>query len=115
MSFITKNLKDTLTLWSVSSADIYGNATWTSPTQKKCRWEDRQIEFRDKTGNTLISSAILYVGEDFNVGDYVYLGISGDSSPPTAAHEVKNVQKTPSVRGDKYGWKVILHKTAYGS
>ena len=114
MSFITKNLRDTLTLWSESSTDIYGNATWNSPVQKKCRWEDRQIEFRDNNGNTLISSAVVYVGEDFNVGDYVYLGVSSDSSPPSSAHQIKNVQRAPSVRGNVTWRKLILHKTAYG-
>lgn len=108
MSWISRNLKQTLTKWSAGATDVYGNPTWSSPVTVKCRWEDKQIKTLDFQGNEIISNSVVYVGEDISFGDYVYLGVSTVSSPPAAAKEVRNFSKSPSINASSFERKVIL-------
>lgn len=108
MSWTNRNLRQTITKWTAGATDIYGNPTWSSPVTLKGRWEDKQVKTVDFQGNEIISNAIVYVGEDLLLGDYIYLGTSTASSPPAAAREVRNFSKSPSLDTTKYIRKAIL-------
>lgn len=44
----------------------------------KVRWEDDSIEYLTATGETEQSRAVVYVGEDFNISDYLFKGTLSD-------------------------------------
>jgi hypothetical protein len=108
MSFITRNLNQNITIWTAGATDVYGTPTWSSPTTIKGRWEDKQIKTVDYQGNDIISNAIVYTEIDIALGDYVYLGISADTTPPTSAREVRNYSKIPDLKNKMYIRKIIL-------
>jgi hypothetical protein len=108
MSFITRNLNQNITIWTAGATDVYGTPTWSSPTTIKGRWEDKQIKTVDYQGNDIISNAIVYTEIDIALGDYVYLGISADTTPPTSAREVRNYSKIPDLKNKMYLRKIIL-------
>lgn len=108
MSWVTRNLRQTVTRWTPSGArDLYGNQSWTRSTLKG-RWEDTQVKTVDSQGNELISNAVVYLDSDVATGDYLFLGNSTDSTPPSTAREVKNFSKIPSLRLDTYERKAVL-------
>lgn len=108
MSFITRNLIQDATKWTAGTKDLYGNPSWSSPIDVKCRWEDKQTKAVDFQGNEIISNAIVYVDTDFAMGDYIYLGISSATTPPALAKEVRNFQTSPRIRGGDSQRKVTL-------
>ena len=108
MGFHTRNFYQDATYWTAGAKDLYGNPTWSSPVTVKCRWEDKQVKTIDFQGNEIISNSIVYLDVDLTLGDYLYNGISTDSSPPISAKEVRNFSKIPSLKGNAYQHKVIL-------
>lgn len=108
MTWLTRNHHQTATLWSKSGTDVYGNASFSSPTQIKCRWEEGTRQSIDADGNEITSQATVYLGQDVGVGDYLYLGTSAASTPPTGAYVVRNFFKMPSVKADKFERKAVL-------
>lgn len=108
MSYITRNLTSTITVWGQGSLDIYGNAAFSTPVAIKGRWEDRNDLFRDNTNNELVSKAVVYVDTDVSVGSFVYLGTSTASSPPPNSWEVKAFRKIPNLSGTESERKCYL-------
>ena len=107
MSWTQRNLRQKITLWVVSSKDVYGKPTYTSSIIKG-RWEDKQQNTVDSEGNDLVSNATVFVGIDIATGSYLYNGVSEETSPAAGSREVKNFSKIPNIRGNIYERKAIL-------
>lgn len=107
MKLSQRNRKQTATRWTSSGLDLYGNSSWIK-SSVKVRWEDKQEKAVDSQGKDIVSKAIVYAGEDFKIGDYLYLGTSIDISPPEDAFRVRGLNKIPNLKATDYIRKVIL-------
>lgn len=107
MKLSQRNRNQIATRWTSSGTDVYGNSSWTKSTIK-VRWENKQQKSVDLQGNEFISNSIVYLGEDVNVGDYLYLGSSVADTPPTGSYEIKNFTKIPNIAATDYIRKAIL-------
>jgi hypothetical protein len=109
MSFLTAQLKQTITLWSLNGVDSAGDPEYAAPVQILGRWEFRvglTLDARgehQRSGTAETSTAFVYLAQDVNPDDYLYLGTSVASDPRTVlnAFRVKGFQKTP-------GWNATL-------
>lgn len=101
MSIATRNLKQKVTLWRVTT-DATGGYTFAVPEIHNGRWEDRQMLFRDPTGDEKVSNAIVYLDTDVAPGDYLFLGESDEENPAVAhgllAQRVKQFNSIPDLR-----------------
>lgn len=99
---------ETCTYWQKGSLDKFGNPSWTGPTTTKCRWEEVSELFVTTDGKTESSRARVYLEPKLNIGDYIYRGKSGNSTPPNTAEEIKQFFEVRNVQGTKRERKLIL-------
>lgn len=107
MSFVTRNLTSTITIWSVASVDVYMNPTYTV-SYAKGRWEDKQQKTVDSLGNEIISNAVVFIDRDVPIGSFLNNGLSTSLTPITTAREVRNFSKIPNITGRLFERKAIL-------
>lgn len=110
MSFVTRNLKQTLTHWS-ATPDGYGGYTFSAPTTYACRWEDKNVLFTDEHGEEVVSSAVVLLATDLAIGDYVALGDQTGVADPTTltgAHRIRQGNKVTDLRNVVALRKVFL-------
>ena len=110
MSYITRNLRQTITYWSPSTPDGFGGKSFGSPTTLNGRWEDKVVEFVDPEGRESVSQAIVYTDTDVSLGGFLYNGTSTASDPNSVdgAREIRNFSKTPNLKANQFERKVIL-------
>lgn len=106
-NYLTRNLKQTATVFSRGTLDGYGGYSYTKTTVN-CRWEDKQVLFTDKSGQERTSRAIVYVDTDVSLGDFMLLGTSTSATPPDGAYEVKSFNKSPDLKGRLFERKVVV-------
>jgi hypothetical protein len=97
---LSRNLKQTITHW-VATPDGFGGFAFATPVTQKGRWEDRQIQFREPSGNELTSTAIVYLTSDVAVGDYLCLGdqtLTADPTTLAAAARIQQFNSIPDLR-----------------
>lgn len=105
MSFLTDNLLQTAVYWGNPTPDGYGSFTFDTPIEISVRWEDRTELFIDRTGTESKSLAVVYLGQDVNIGGWLFLGElsdidSGLTDTPHLvpnAREIRAFRKTPSL------------------
>jgi len=115
MSIITRVLKQTAIYWAPDSVDQYGQTTYLSPVELRCRWEDVMQEIITADGAKQVSKTKVMVNEDVVIGGVMMLGSleSGDSGEsgglneedPKAnegAWEIINVGKIPNFRATEF-------------
>lgn len=108
MSFLTKNHRQDIVYWGAPVTDVYGARTFSTPIEIKGRWEDVQNLFVSPDGRELVSRAIVYLGQDVDIGGYLYLGtlvsISSAVNPKTVskAYEIRSFNKIPSIKSTIY-------------
>jgi len=118
MSYITRNLKQTVLYWEKAASTGFG-FNYSDAVEILGRWQDKQELFVDAQGRERRSIAVVYLNRDVNVGDYLYLGELedlGDSSSaldisdPSAveSYEVKAFKKTPNLRATAWERKAWL-------
>ena len=107
MSWITRNLKQTATVFTRGASDGMGGSTYSSSTVR-CRWEDKQVKFLTNKGEETVSRAVVYTDTDVAVGSFILLGTTTETTPPNTAYEVLHFNKTPSVKGTDFERKVII-------
>lgn len=107
MPWVTRNLRQTATRWTIASKDIYGKPTYTR-SSVKCRWEDNMRKSVDTQGVEFISSAMVWLPIDISVGDYLFLGTSTATAPPDDAREVGNFGKIPNIKATQFERKAVL-------
>lgn len=80
---IARHLRDVLTLWTVSGRDGFGGYTFADPVTILGRWEQSQQKFITDAGEESVSQAIVYLGSDVTVGDWLGEGDLTASPDPT--------------------------------
>jgi len=102
---LSRLLNQTITYWASPAPDGYGGYTYDAPEAIVGRWEDKQELFIDKAGKEVKSNAIVYLGQDVDLGGFLALGTHIDSADVNpvdtiGAREIRSVEKSPDVRGD---------------
>ena len=116
MSWITTNLKQTACYWANPVSDGIGGYTYDDPVELLVRWQDSSKKFIDANGEEKVSQAIVFVGQDVDVGGYFYLGdlddlSSAEEADPetiTGAYRIRALQKSPALKGTLVVRKVWL-------
>jgi len=99
-----------ITYWS-TTLDGFNSYVFAAPVVIKGRWENKKIMIRNNKGDDAFSKAIVYVDTDVKLGDYIAEGDQTATPDPTTlsdAHEVKQFDKTPSLRQFDYERKALL-------
>lgn len=107
MALLTSMLRQYAILWTYTGTDHYGNSTFSSPVQIKCRWEDQIGDFVGPRGETLTTKAIVYVDRDLKPGDVLKLGVLESSTPerPASVAKAWPVQafaKLPDIKAKRF-------------
>ncbi len=112
MSLITRMRKQTAVYWAllgedsagVVDYDDHGQPQYTDPVEIECRWESVTVEFLDAQGTRQLSNAVVYPGEDLDLGGVLMLGeltdITDDDIPKENddAWEIRKFEKLPTLR-----------------
>ena len=96
MSYITRNLKQTATVWNPLGNDGFGGQTYSAPFTVKCRWEDKTTLFIDIAGKEARARARIYIKDtDLETAGYIFLGTSTSTAPEsvTGAFEIRDFRK----------------------
>lgn len=112
MTFPISNLRQKVTRWT-TTPDAFGGVSFSAPQVLDGRWENRTEMFRDGGGNEIASEAIVYLGVDVEVGDWLFEGDSAATDPTTLGggdevSEVRQVQRIPDLRNVHTLRKVFL-------
>lgn len=104
MSLIKRMRKQQAVWWSRNpTPDQSGNHTFAAPVEIKCRWEDIVKQFRDSQGEMQLSSALVYVDREMELGDRLMKGemptdVEADPMEEPLAFEIKRFEKLPNLR-----------------
>lgn len=94
---ISKNLRQTATLWT-TSPNGFGGYTFDDPIAIKCRWEDRnELYYGRVSGKEEVSRAVVFVDRDLNVGDWLALGDHLQEVDPSSVREALPIRDFSSV------------------
>ncbi len=99
MSYITKNHKQTIVYWASPTPGKFGTFAYTAPVEITGRWEDRQVLFLDKEGKEITSKSIVYLGQDVDLGGFLYLGTLASIASAIDETHPKNVDGAEEIRG----------------
>lgn len=113
MRIIDSMLVQTAVVWKNPSPDGYGKYTYDSPTEISVRWQDKQELYRNEAGEQVPSEAVVFVGEDLDVGDILYYGEISDMdssgvNPEDTGHRIKSWEKIPTLDGTQFVRKCYL-------
>lgn len=108
--YITRNLRQTATYWGGPTPDGFGGYTFDSPVAVDCRWEDKIELYIDTQGKEARSSVVVFLGEDVDIGGFLYLGSSTTANPKdvAGAYEIKAFRKIPNIKATKWERKAWL-------
>lgn len=108
-------LKQVAVYWPLASEDSggddhdnHGMPVVTTPSEIECRWEGRVEEFIAPNGTRHLSQAVVYVGEDVDVGGILMLGKLTDITDEEnikeneGAWEIKRFDKLPNLRNTEF-------------
>lgn len=115
---LTHNLNQTAVYWGSPASDGAGGRTFGSayPEEINVRWEQKQELFIDANGQEVRSNAVVFVGQDVDLGGYLYLGTLEDLSsaeeadPLTTrgAYEIRGLGKMPDLKAGRFVRKIWL-------
>ena len=111
MSILTGAKPDTLTYWPYAGPNQYGDPTFGTPEQRNVRWEDKNEFFHGSDGQGRQSESVVYDDQhDYNTGDYIYRGSSGEADPrnQTGYRKILAVHETKSLDGTERVWKLMI-------
>lgn len=116
MTFLIENLIQTVVYWGNPTPDGYGSFTFDSPIEISARWVDRSELFIDSTGQESKSLAVVFIGQDIDIGGWLFLGElsdidSGLTDTPHLvpnARQIRGFRKTPSLDSQIFERKVWL-------
>lgn len=106
--------RDTITLWRVTGKDVHNQEIFSSPQAIPGRWEDLAEQFLNMTNEVEISRAVVKmpkeIGEDINIGDYLFLGVSNEASPRKIAQafRIRQVVRLPDLRSVRTEFRMML-------
>jgi hypothetical protein len=99
------------TYWTPSTLNEYGEKTFANPTTLTVRWEEKTEQFIDReTGKEQRSHSVVYTNVDVVEDGFLFLGTSVSTTPKEVdkAFPIRRVDKSPSLKGNKYVRKVWL-------
>lgn len=104
MTYITRNLRQTVTYWSPGGNDGFGGVSYGTPVNIKGRWQDVAELFIDASGNEVVSKAKVWIDTDVVNKGYLYLGESTAADPETVsdAREIRQFGKIPNLRATEF-------------
>jgi|SRR5215813_13607068 len=99
MTWYSRTLTDTVTRWIPVGSTGWGTPSSWTRSSINCKWEESQERFIDREGRETVSSAVVYVLIDVNVGDYLFHGSSSVSDPRqvTGAFMVRNIGRVETM------------------
>jgi hypothetical protein len=103
---LDKFYKQKITMWAITGGDDgQGKQAVAAPSVFYGRWEDKQEQFTDRTGQTTVSKAIIFFPEgiDLPTDTWVFNGVSTVADPTTLpdAYQVRIRSRTPDLRNLK--------------
>ena len=98
------DLPEKITVWRVTGNDGFGGKTWSAPAVLNARIAFKQEKFTDSSGDTAISTSVVYTDGDMILNDQVFFGVSADLTPVAAANDVRAAATTPSGADLTTGW-----------
>lgn len=104
MSYITRNLRGTVTYWAPGVNDGFGGVTFPTSVEIKSRWEDKAELFIDGSGNEITSVAKVYLVSDVALKGYLYNGETTVADPTMVsdAREIRAFRKIPNLKNTKF-------------
>ena len=111
MRLITKMLKQYAVYWPLSATELdkFGQPTYGTAVEIKCRWQDQSEEYLDYNGVRKISKAKVYVASDVDVGGVLWQGrltaVPTSTTVPkknAGAFEIQRFDKMPDLKVRKY-------------
>ncbi len=108
---VDRHFRGKLTWWPRTSQDGYGGYIFGTPVVVPCRWEDKQMLFRNRSGEEEMSQAVAYVDRELEIGDYIMNGDNRHISNPTLlddAFEIKQFSAKPDLRYTRTEYKAIV-------
>ena len=93
----TRNMTQAATYYPPTGQDGFGQPSFGAGQDVLVRWQDKADLFRDAQGREAVSSAVVYVNQDCEIGGKIGLG----SASVTDAREIRNVGRTPSLGGQR--------------
>ena len=107
MKWQTKHLKQDAVYWPPDEYDQSGMLVHGSPIPLKVRWQGKAEMFRTDEGQELVSSAVVYAGQELEVGGKIALGAFGQASL-SDAREIRQKELHINLRASKQALKVYL-------
>ncbi len=110
MSFLTNQLNQTITLWVDGGIDSLGDPTHGTPTTISGRWEQRAEVFTGVDGAEHVSQSIVYLAQDVELGNWLFLGTSTEVDPSNliGAYKVQQFFKIPNLAADDFERRAML-------
>ncbi len=110
MSILTAFQLQDATWWAKGAPDGFGGYTFATPVALKVRWEQRTELATDEEGNEFIARSRVYLSQDVEVDDYLFLGVSvvGDPRTVEGSHRVRTFRKIPDLFNTDEERRVLL-------
>jgi hypothetical protein len=92
-----RNMTQDATYYPPAGQNEYGDLSFGAGVAVKVRWQDKADLFRDAQGREVMSSAVVYVAQEVEIGGKLGLGSAavGDTL------EIRNVGESPDLKGGK--------------
>lgn len=111
-SFTQRKLLQTATLWEVGGTDNFGDPAFSSasPSTISVRWEERSELFTGPDGSEQVARGVIYLAQDVDEGDYLFLGTSVISDPTNlvGAFLVKDFRKVPDLKAKNFERRALV-------
>jgi len=103
MSVIKKMRRQKAVWWERLAPNQYGEFSFAEPVEIQCRWEDKGAEFRNGTGQTQMSDAVVYTDRVLKEGDKLMKGELDSNTPDdpkalTTAFEIQRFDELPNFK-----------------
>lgn len=92
----SRNMTQIATYFPPAGQDGFGDLSYGSAEAVTVRWQNKADLFRDQQGREVVSSAVVYVDREVQIGGKLGLGAITD---PTKAREIRNAGESPSLDG----------------
>ncbi len=74
MASFTRHMRQDVTYWPVTGTDGFGGFLYGTPVLLKGRWEDKAELYRNAANEEVVSSSVVYLSVDVDVGDILAEG-----------------------------------------
>lgn len=112
MSFLTRNLNQTVTYWAPAGRDNFGDPSFADPVEINGRFEERTEKFFDADGSELLARSVVYLDQDVEIGGFLMLGLAtsstSDPRDEDGAFQIKDFRKIPDIKGTNFERRALL-------